>query len=103
MRFGPNQFPRAIFASELASDDIGAIMILDPDGQIIHMTDVKTALGILKNVCPKHAAKKLAPEVGLEPATTRLIPTSRDSTTEQMFANPSGGLHRLDLLFASHC
>jgi hypothetical protein len=32
--------------------------------------------------------QKLAPEAGLEPATSRLIPTRRDSTIEQRFPDP---------------
>ena len=44
----------------------------------------------------------MAPEVGLEPTTTRLIPTGRDSTIDQCFSNPAGGFHPLDLAFALH-
>ena len=44
----------------------------------------------------------MAPETGLEPVTRRLIPTRRDSTIEQMFANPFGGFHGFDLALSSH-
>ena len=44
----------------------------------------------------------MAPEVGLEPTTTRLIPMNRDSTVEQGFSNPAGGFHPLDLALALH-
>ena len=37
-----------------------------------------------------------------EPTTHRLIPTCRDSTIEQMFPNPTRGLHGLDLSFTGH-
>ena len=47
--------------------------------------------------------KKLAPEVGLEPTTTRLIPTSRDSTIEQILSNPAGGFLGLNVALADHC
>src|SRR5436853_110037 len=42
----------------------------------------------------------MAPETGLEPVTRRLIPTCRDSTTEQNLANPFSGFHALNCFFA---
>ncbi len=43
----------------------------------------------------------MAPETGLEPVTRRLIPTGRDSTSEQqLLANPSSGFHTFNLAFA---
>ena len=54
-------------------------------------------------------ARKMAPEVGLEPTTNRLIPASRDSNTEllnlfeELLANGPRRLPRFDLLFTSHC
>src|SRR5438309_2304202 len=44
----------------------------------------------------------MAPEVGLEPTTTRLIPTRRDSTIEQGFSYPLGRLHSLNLPLPQH-
>jgi len=44
----------------------------------------------------------MAPEVGLEPTTTRLIPTRRDSTIEQLLSNPACGFHGFDLPLSSH-
>src|SRR5438045_4163815 len=44
----------------------------------------------------------MAPEAGLEPATRRLIPTSRDSNTEQVFSDPTRRFHALYLPLASH-
>jgi hypothetical protein len=43
------------------------------------------------------------PRVGFEPTTRRLIPTRRDSTVEQVLANPTRRFHTLDLSFACHC
>src|SRR5258707_9979593 len=43
----------------------------------------------------------MAPEAGLEPATRRLIPTSRDSNTEQVFSDPTRRFHALYLPLAS--
>jgi hypothetical protein len=40
-----------------------------------------------------------APRVGFESTTSRLIPMDRDSTIEQIFANPLGGLHLLNSSF----
>src|SRR6185437_14364371 len=37
-----------------------------------------------------------ARQVGLEPTTSRLIPIGRDSTIEQILAEPPGGFHFLD-------
>ena len=76
MLLRPNQLPWPILARKCAADDIRAVMALNPKRQIVRMTDVKTASGILENVGPEHG--KLAPEVGLEPTTHRLIPTRRD-------------------------
>ena len=45
---------------------------------------------------------KLEAEVGIEPATHRLIPTRRDSTIEQDFSNPASGLHPLDQTLSKH-
>ncbi len=53
------------------------------------MTNVEVALGILKDIDPKHNPKKLAPETGLEPVTRRLIPMGRDSTIEQNVSDPT--------------
>src|SRR2546428_341079 len=44
----------------------------------------------------------MAPEAGLEPATRRLIPTSRDSNTEQVFSDPTRRFHALYLPLTSH-
>jgi hypothetical protein len=42
---------------ELATNPVGAIVILHSDGQIARVADVKSAIWILKNVRPKHGAK----------------------------------------------
>ena len=58
-----------------------------------------------ERACGKARAQALAamaPEAGIEPATDRLIPTSRDSTAEQIFPDPFGRLHRFDLFFTFH-
>ena len=41
-----------------------------------------------------------ARQVGLEPTTSRLIPTRRDSSIEQIVADPLGGFHFLDSTFS---
>ena len=75
--------------------------------QIVRLADVKFPLGILQNVDPKHGGK-VAPEVGFEPTTNRLIPASRDSTTEllgqpeQLESDGLGGFPALDLTFPGH-
>jgi hypothetical protein len=61
----------------------------------------ETSLLVHPNPC-RPRARKMAPEVGLEPTTSRLIPTSRDSTIEQNLANPSCRLHSLDLTLPCH-
>ena len=45
---------------------------------------------------------EMAPEVGLEPTTSRLIPTRRDSIIEQMFPDPSRRFHCFNLAFPCH-
>ena len=42
------------------------------------------------------------PRVGFEPTTDRLIPARRDSTIEQLFADPAGGFHGFDLPLAAY-
>jgi hypothetical protein len=54
---GPNELPRTVFPGELATNPVGAIVILHSDGQIARVADVKSAIWILKNVRPKHGAK----------------------------------------------
>jgi len=46
--------------------------------------------------------KWLHPDRSGEPTTSRLIPTCRDSTIEQMFPDPAGRLHGFYLPFAVH-
>jgi hypothetical protein len=88
MSFRPNQFPRTIFAGELAADLVGAIMIQQPVVQIARLTYVKFASGILENVNPIHGNEiRLAPEVGLEPTTHRL---TADCSTIELLWNPKG-------------
>src|SRR5438045_1427175 len=51
---------------------------------------------------PRFQSGKMAPETGLEPVTRRLIPTRRDSAIEQVFSNPTGRFHTLDLPLSFH-
>ena len=68
---------------------------------------VELLSGILQRVDPKHEGK-VAPEVGFEPTTNRLIPASRDSTmellgkSEQLESDGLGRLPALDLTFPGH-
>jgi len=71
------------------------------------LADVELPVGILQNIDPKHGGQA-APEVGFEPTTNRLIPASRDSTTEllgkseQLESDGLGRLPALDLTFPGH-
>jgi len=47
----------------------------------------------VKKAGPEEEAGFKTRQVGLEPTTSRLIPTSRDTTIEQNFPDPSRGLH----------
>lgn len=69
MLFGPNQGPGTIFAGEFATDFIGSIVIGNSGREIVGLSNVKPASGILENINPKHRKAldlkhlKLAPTV----------------------------------------
>ena len=74
MRLRPNDPPRAVFPGEFSTDPVGAIVVLQPHDKITRLADVKTAIWVLKNIRPKHGAKReLAPKVGLEPIVASFL------------------------------
>jgi len=44
MRLGPNEPPRAVLPGELSADSVGAIVVRQPDGKIVCVADIKTAI-----------------------------------------------------------
>jgi len=100
MFFGPNQSPRPILTGKFAGDFVCAIMRMQTGLKIIGLPDIEAALGIFQDVNPIHGQskknsiptlrdrpEKMAPEVGLEPTTSRL--TAARSTIELLW-NPKG-------------
>ena len=70
---------------------------------VVAKSDVQLARGAFQNVdpiCRRFGSQ--APRLGFEPKTRRLIPTSRDSTVEQVLANPMRRLFAFDLAFSRH-
>jgi hypothetical protein len=50
LRFGPNQRPGAIFASELAHRVICAVVVGQPRVEIVSVAYIKASCGVLQNV-----------------------------------------------------
>jgi len=72
MLLRPNQYPWAILASELSGDLVGSIMIFKPGGQVVRLVDVEFPAEF--EGCMSRTSH-MAPEVGFEPTTNRLIPS----------------------------
>ena len=78
----PDQPPWPVLVREGDRPFVGIVFFEAPLG-IIAGADVKTAGGILQDVNPENAVGRFQTrQVGLEPTTSRLIPTRRDSTIE---------------------
>jgi hypothetical protein len=58
MLLAPYQNPRAILTREFASGDIGSVVRVEAQIQIVGVTDIEFTGWIFQNVGPKHNSKR---------------------------------------------
>ncbi len=78
-------------------------MLLKSPLQVGSAADIKLSRSIFQDIDPERMRRVTqTPRVGFEPTTDRLIPARRDSTIEQLLADPAGGFHGFDLPLAAY-
>src|SRR2546427_430982 len=101
MRRRPPSSPLFPYASLFRSAADRVVVLDEAPVGIVTRADVELARNVLKDVNPENRSFSFhTTRLGLKPRTRRLIPTGRDSTVEQVSADPCSGFHTLNLSLA---